>query len=54
MNKPDADLLQGTLDLMILKTVALGPIHGYGIYRCFSLPAHFFEGKPLNGKWMRK
>jgi PadR family transcriptional regulator, regulatory protein PadR len=31
MNKQDADLLQGTLDLMILKTVALGPIHGYGI-----------------------
>jgi PadR family transcriptional regulator, regulatory protein PadR len=29
MNK--ADLLQGTLDLLILKTVALGPVHGYGI-----------------------
>jgi PadR family transcriptional regulator PadR len=26
-----ADLLQGTLDLLILKTVANGPIHGYGI-----------------------
>ena len=26
-----ADLLQGTLDLLILKVVALGPIHGYGI-----------------------
>jgi PadR family transcriptional regulator PadR len=25
------DLLQGTLDLLILKVVALGPIHGYGI-----------------------
>jgi PadR family transcriptional regulator len=25
------DLLQGTLDLLILKTVANGPIHGYGI-----------------------
>ena len=25
------DLLQGTLDLLILKTVAQGPIHGYGI-----------------------
>jgi transcriptional regulator len=24
-------LLQGTLDLLILKTVANGPIHGYGI-----------------------
>jgi len=26
-----ADLLQGTLDLLILKIVALGPVHGYGI-----------------------
>ncbi|HLJ46889.1 MAG TPA: PadR family transcriptional regulator [Bryobacteraceae bacterium] len=26
-----SDLLQGTLDLLILKVVALGPIHGYGI-----------------------
>ncbi|MGA8028686.1 MAG: PadR family transcriptional regulator [Bryobacteraceae bacterium] len=25
------DLLQGTLDLLILKTVAQGPIHGYAI-----------------------
>ncbi len=29
---PDSmDLLQGTLDLLILKTVALGPMHGWGI-----------------------
>lgn len=26
-----ADLLQGTLDLLILKTLALEPIHGYGV-----------------------
>ncbi|MPY87507.1 MAG: PadR family transcriptional regulator [Luteitalea sp.] len=26
-----ADLLQGTLDVLILKVVALGPIHGYAI-----------------------
>ena len=25
------DLLQGTLDMLILKVVALGPIHGYAI-----------------------
>ena len=25
------DLVQGTLDLLILKTVAHGPLHGYGI-----------------------
>src|ERR1700744_2554491 len=26
-----SDLLQGTLDLLILKVVTLGPVHGYGI-----------------------
>jgi transcriptional regulator len=31
MNPIKTDLLQGTLDLLILKTVALGPLHGYGI-----------------------
>ena len=25
------DLLQGTLDMLILKTIALGPLHGWGI-----------------------
>jgi len=25
-----SDLLQGTLDMLILKIVALGPVHGYG------------------------
>jgi transcriptional regulator len=25
------DLIQGTLDLMILKAVSLGPLHGYGV-----------------------
>ena len=25
------DLLQGTLDLLIMKTLALGPMHGWGI-----------------------
>lgn len=25
------DLLQGTLDMLILRIVALGPVHGYGI-----------------------
>jgi PadR family transcriptional regulator, regulatory protein PadR len=27
----DAALLQGTLDMLILKVAALGPIHGYGL-----------------------
>jgi transcriptional regulator len=26
-----SDLLQGTLDLMVLRTLALAPLHGYGI-----------------------
>ena len=26
-----ADLLQGTLDLLVLKVLALAPLHGYGI-----------------------
>jgi transcriptional regulator len=26
-----SDLLQGTLDVLILKIVELGPVHGYGI-----------------------
>src|ERR1700735_1520950 len=31
--KPDnqVDLLQGTLDLLILKAVSLGSLHGYGV-----------------------
>jgi PadR family transcriptional regulator PadR len=28
---PRTDLLQGTLDLLILRTLALGPQHGWGI-----------------------
>src|ERR1700753_1568632 len=28
---PKSDLPQGTLDLLILKIIALGPIHGYAI-----------------------
>jgi len=32
MPKP-SDLLQGTLDLLILKTVARGPLHGWGIVK---------------------
>jgi transcriptional regulator len=33
MGKP-TDLVQGTLDLLILKTVALEPMHGWGIAQC--------------------
>ena len=31
MGQEKSDLLQGTLDLLVLKTLALGPMHGYGI-----------------------
>ena len=31
MSDPGPDLPQGTLDLLILQVVALGPIHGYAI-----------------------
>jgi PadR family transcriptional regulator, regulatory protein PadR len=30
LNHP-LDLLQGTLDMLILKAVSLGPLHGYGV-----------------------
>jgi len=30
MSKNNADLLPGTLDLLILKAVSLSPLHGYG------------------------
>lgn len=31
MSKPKSDLLQGTLDMLILKTLVLEPMHGWGI-----------------------
>ena len=31
MNADKSELLQGTLDMLILKIAALGPVHGYGI-----------------------
>ena len=31
MDPEKSDLLQGTLDMLILKVVALGPIHGYAV-----------------------
>jgi PadR family transcriptional regulator, regulatory protein PadR len=35
LTRPKADLLQGTLDLLILKVHSLGPLHGYGIIQRF-------------------
>jgi PadR family transcriptional regulator len=31
MAEPKAELLQGTLDVLILKTLVSGPLHGWGI-----------------------
>lgn len=33
MPEPNTDVLQGTLDLLILKTLSLQPLHGFGIAR---------------------
>jgi len=30
-NTPNTDVIQGTLDLLILKTLSLEPLHGFGI-----------------------
>lgn len=33
MTDLNTDVIQGTLDLLILKTLSLGPLHGFGIAR---------------------
>lgn len=33
MDTANTDLIQGTLDLLILKTLSLQPLHGFGIAR---------------------
>lgn len=33
MDEPNTDLIQGTLDMLILKTLSLEPLHGFGIAR---------------------
>jgi PadR family transcriptional regulator, regulatory protein PadR len=33
MDAPNTDVIQGTLDMLILKTVSLEPLHGFGIGR---------------------
>jgi PadR family transcriptional regulator PadR len=33
MTEPTTDVIQGTLDMLILKTLSLAPMHGYGIGR---------------------
>ena len=33
MDQPSTDIIQGTLDMLILKTLSLTPLHGFGIAR---------------------
>jgi PadR family transcriptional regulator len=33
LDEPTTDVIQGTLDLLILKTLSLEPMHGFGIAR---------------------
>ncbi len=33
MDSPNTDVIQGTLDMLILKTLSLEPMHGFGIAR---------------------
>ena len=33
MDEPNTDVIQGTMDLLILKTLSLEPLHGFGIAR---------------------
>lgn len=33
MDEPNTDVIQGTLDMLILKTLSLQPLHGFGITR---------------------
>ena len=41
-----SDLLPGTLDLLILKTLVSGAMHGYGIVQPRLNPSAFFVGTP--------
>ena len=47
MGEKKADLLQGTLDLLVLKALALGPLHGLGVsHRIEQITRGTFQVKP--------
>jgi PadR family transcriptional regulator PadR len=47
MDSPNTDVIQGTLDLLILKTLSLEPLHGYGIARRIEqISRHVFHVNP--------
>jgi len=47
MARKQVDLLQGTLDLLVLKSLALGPLHGLGVSdRIAQITQGAFQVKP--------
>jgi len=49
-----AEFLKGTLDMLILKVVAAGPIHGYAIsQRIQQISKDFFTGLRSASGWKR-
>ncbi len=40
MTRASLELLQGTLDVLILKTLSWGPMHGYGVSRWIRQRTH--------------
>lgn len=47
MNEPNTDVIQGTLDMLILKTLSLEPMHGFGIARRIEqVSGHVFKVNP--------
>jgi transcriptional regulator len=47
MTEASRDLVQGTLEMLVLKTLALGPMHGYGIaLRIEQISAGVFRVNP--------
>ena len=47
MGRKKIDLLQGTLDLLVLKALALGPLHGLGVsQRIEQITKGTFQVKP--------
>ena len=47
MAEPGTDVIQGTLDVIILKTLSLQPLHGFGITRRIEqVSPHVFKVNP--------
>ena len=40
MAQPDLDIVRGTLDVLILKTLSWGPMHGLGVLRWIERTSH--------------